>query len=465
MSSKISLVGSAVDEVAGLDLGDARLNARTRRVVAALERHPAASFPSAMETVAEREAVYRLLANDRVTLETLLAPHVQQTAQRAEAHGERPLVVIDKTAFVFAGESEREGLTRLGTTRHGFDAFVALAVSRARVPLGVLAIEPLAGNAGQAPADAWARVVTKAHGGLGAVRAIYVMDREADAYPLFAALQDAAHDFVVRVGADRWVREHADAAPALLRDVVARTPVRLQRTVTLTRRSGAGKPRDARRRHPPRAEREAALAIRACAIVMPRPQKAPRHLPVTLTLNLVHVVEAHPPAEVVPVEWLIVTTLPVEDAAAVGAVVDTYRARWTIEEYFKALKSGCAYEQRQLESRTTLLNALGLLAPLAWRLLVLRSVAADTRAPAAAVLDPDELHVLRTISRDIRLGLTPTAAEALTALARLGGHFPHNGRPGWKILWTGFQKLLPCVDGYRLARAELAAQTRQRCDQ
>ena len=135
------------------------------------------------------------------------------------------------------------------------------------------------------------------------------------------------------------------------------------------------------------------------------------------------------------------------------------------EEYFKALKSGCAYEQRQLESRTTLLNALGLLAPLAWRLLVLRSVAADTRAPAAAVLDPDELHVLRTISRDIRLGLTPTAAEALTALARLGGHFPHNGRPGWKILWTGFQKLLPCVDGYRLARAELAAQTRQRCDQ
>lgn len=457
MPSKLPLVGAAVDEVAGVDLGDARLNARTRRFVAALERNPAAGFPSAVQTVAEREAVYRLLANDRVTLDALLAPHVQQTAQRAGAQADRPLVVIDKTAFVFAGESEREGLTRLGTTRQGFDAFVALAVSRTRLPLGVLAIDPLDGNAGKAPADAWTRVVRRAAAGLGAVRPIYVMDREADAYPLFTALHDAGHDFVVRVAADRWVREHVDAAPELLRDIVARTPVWLQRTVTLTRRSGAGKPRDAQRRHPPRQEREAALAIRACAIVVPRPPKAPRHTPATLTLNLVHVVEEHPPADVAPVEWLIVTTLPVDDAAAVGAVVDTYRARWTIEEYFKALKSGCAYEKRQLESRSALLNALGLLAPLAWRLLVLRSVAEDTATPAAAVLDADELHVLRKISRDIRLGPTPTAAEALTALARLGGHFPQNGRPGWKVLWTGFQKLLPCVDGYRLARAELAA--------
>lgn len=457
MPSKSPLVGAAVDEVAGIDLGDARLNARVRRCVMALERNPAAGFPSAVETVAEREAVYRLLGNDRVTLDDLLAPHVQQTAQRAEAPGERPLIVVDKTAFVFAGESERAGLTRLGTARQGFDAFVALAVSRTRVPLGVLAIEPLDGNAGQSSAETWTRVVATADGRLGARHPIYVMDREADAYRLFAALMEAGRDFVVRVAADRWVREHADAAPELLPTVVARTPVCLQRTVKLTRRSGAGKPRAAQRRHPPRPEREAALAIRACAIVMPRPPKAPRHLPATLTVNLVHVLEEHPPADVGPVEWLIVTTLPIDDAGAVGAVVDSYRARWLIEEYFKALKSGCAYEKRQLESRSALLNALGILAPLAWRLLALRSVADDTGTPAVAVLDADELHVLRKISRDIPLGPTPTAAEALTALARLGGHFPQNGRPGWKVLWTGFQKLLPCVEGYRLARAELAA--------
>ncbi|MGH9239741.1 MAG: hypothetical protein ACRD3G_16990, partial [Vicinamibacterales bacterium] len=77
------------------------------------------------------------------------------------------------------------------------------------------------------------------------------------------------------------------------------------------------------------------------------------------------------------------------------------------------------------------------------------------------VLEADEVHVLRRISRDLTLGPAPSAAEAFAALARLGGHFPQNGRPGWKVLWTGLQKLLDRVDGYRLARAEMASG----CDQ
>ena len=94
------------------------------------------------------------------------------------------------------------------------------------------------------------------------------------------------------------------------------------------------------------------------------------------------------------------------------------------------------------------------LAPLAWRLLALRSVADDPTTPASAVLEPDEIHVLRKLSRDIKLDDCPTAAQAFYAIARLGGHFPQNGRPGWKVLWTGFQKLLDRVEGYRLARGE-----------
>src|SRR5690606_35632108 len=155
-----------------------------------------------------------------------------------------------------------------------------------------------------------------------------------------------------------------------------------------------------------------------------------------------------------PVEWLLLTTLPITDPSGITRIVDAYRARWTIEEYFKALKTGCAYEKRQLESRTALLNALGLLAPLAWRLLALRA-AADDQAPATTVLEPDELRVLRALSPDSRLPTAPTIAQALAAIARLGGHFPQNGRPGWRVLWTGFHKLRERVEGYRLARADL----------
>lgn len=470
MKSRTVREGTAVDELQDLDLGDARLNRRARQLVRALEHEPAAGFPSAVHTAAEREGAYRLLSNRRVTLEGLLAPHIAQTVQRAQAADARPLVVIDKTAFVFGGDSAREGLTPLGAGRQGFDAFVALAVTPARVPLGVLAITPLPGQAGPAAAATWAAVVEQAAAPLTDQDPIYVMDREADAYDLFAALDQRGRDFVVRVSAARLVQAYPDAAQEGLRAVVARTPVQVERTVQLTRRTGLRKAPAARRRHPPRDSRVAHLTIRACPIHVPRPPKLGGDQPASLTLQLVHVCEMAPPADAAPVEWLLLTTLPITDPASLERIVDTYRARWTIEEYFKALKTGCAYEQRQLESRAALLNALGLLAPLAWRLLALRATA-DDQAPADTVLEADELRVLRALSPDSKLPAAPTIAHALAAIARLGGHFPQNGRPGWKVIWTGFHKLRARVEGYRLARADARprrpspARSRGRCDQ
>jgi transposase-like protein/DDE family transposase len=450
-----ALVGSAVDELKGVDLGDVRLEVRLRRIAAALEKDPATAFPAAVATVAEREAVYRLLRNERVGMKALLSPHAAQTVVRAKALGERPLVAIDKTSFVFPGEAEREGLERLGKNRHGLDAFCALAISRARRPLGVLALEPLEKAQGRSGADDWEVAVEAAASHIEELGPIYVMDREADAFALFASLIAKSRDFVVRVASDRWVNEYAGAVPEMLRTIAARAPVALTREVKLSRRTAVGKALGARRRHPPRDGRDAQLRIRACSIVLPRPRKLHDSLPESLSIQLVQVVEENPPDGTDPVEWLLFTTLPVGNAEEVAAVIDTYRARWTIEEYFKALKSGCNYEKRQLESRHTLLNALGILAPLAWRLLALRSVADDPTIPVSTVLDADEVHVLRKLSRDIKLNDCPTAAQALYAIARLGGHFPQNGRPGWKVLWTGFQKLLDRVEGYRLAREEM----------
>ena len=75
--------------------------------------------------------------------------------------------------------------------------------------------------------------------------------------------------------------------------------------------------------------------------------------------------------------------------------------RCLIEEFFKYLKTGCAYEKRRLESLDTLLIALALLAPIAWQLLVFRHLTREvptapttvaltpTRAPARHVRRPD----------------------------------------------------------------------------
>ena len=57
--------------------GDARLNARRDRVIAALEQHPDTGFPEACASDAETEALYRFLRNRRVSLDAVIAPQVQ----------------------------------------------------------------------------------------------------------------------------------------------------------------------------------------------------------------------------------------------------------------------------------------------------------------------------------------------------------------------------------------------------
>ena len=447
----------ATAELVSLDLGDKRRDSRIRRVVAALQENPAAHFPAVMRTVAEREALYRALNSEHVSLHSLLAPHIGQTVERMAQHAERPIVIIDKTSFVFGGEAERDGLERISPRKQGFDAFVALAVSSSRHPHGVLAVSPTE-VMGASAAARWHETVELAAAGpeQRRIHPIYVMDREADAYELFGDLAAQGRDFVIRVSFDRLVREHGSTRLEALNDVVRDTDFTYATSVRLSRRPSTGRSSSARKKHPSRTTRDAVLKVRACPIVMPKPKAPARRGPCELALHLVQVVEPNPPEGCEPVQWLLATTLPIGDARSVEAIVDVYRARWTIEEYFKALKTGCSYEKRQLESLHALLNALGLLVPLAWRLLALRCLAdEDPNAPAGDVLDSDGLHVLRKLSGDVKLGTSPTAAEVVLALAGLGGHFPQNGRPGWLVVWRGLQKVLDRLEGYRLAKAEM----------
>ncbi len=143
------------------------------------------------------------------------------------------------------------------------------------------------------------------------------------------------------------------------------------------------------------------------------------------------------------------------------AIVDAYRARWLIEEWFKALKTGCAHENRQLESLDALLTAFGLLAPVATRLLALRWNARNgPTQPASTILSDDEISCLRLLEKRKRrrLPARPTVADALLAIARLGGFLTQNKTPGWLVLgrgWEGFQKMFSVYDLMKGGAAEM----------
>src|SRR5207247_1048964 len=79
--------------------------------------------------------------------------------------------------------------------------------------------------------------------------------------------------------------------------------------------------------------------------------------------------EINPPADVEPVDWLLITSLPIDTAAAVLQVVAYYTARWPIEVYFRVYQSGCRVEQLQLETEERLRPCLMLYKMVAWRVL------------------------------------------------------------------------------------------------
>lgn len=441
-------------EMTQAKLGDVRLSKRLGQLVDDLAEAPAESFPKALPDSAALEGAYRFFSNPSVTPDAILAPHVQETAARCGAG--RVLVVHDTTEFEFRGEAAREGLGRLLRPGQGFFGHFSLAVSAdgTREPLGVLSLETVIRTAPrvarnkratqkQGEARRWRMGVDRAEELLaGHARAIHVMDREGDAYSLMVELVSGGRDFVIRSAHDRVL----DGPVRKLREAAQLAPTVIEREVQLSARRNAPGPKG--KKFPARRTRPARLSLAATEVVL-APKSPGAGFPKLLPLKLVHVFELLPPHGQPPVEWLLLTTLPVGSPDALAFVVDAYRARWMIEEYFKALKTGCQYEQRQLESAHALLNALAVLVPVAWRLLLLRHLARESDArPATDALTVTQVDVLKAVAKK-PLPAKPTVRDALLAVAALGGHIKNNGEPGWQVLGRGYRDLLILEMGWQ----------------
>ena len=435
-------------EFEGADLGDPRLTKRVQKMADALAARPDASLPTAMRSVAAREAAYRFLANRRVTLERVISAHVDATVERAREK-QSVLVVSDTTEFKFS--TEREGMGLLSRKRReGFIAHFTVVVSAdgRRTPLGVLGVETIVRVARKGHRDnvarkkdpnreslRWHRGANAAIERLGDIDAIHVMDREADMYELLSALVTSKQRFIIRSGQERLVDE------GILSTAIASTPLRFTREVKLSARTGA-RPPGPRRTHPPRRGRLANLAVSTTPITLRKPKSSIDPALPSVTVNVVRVWEPEPEPGEPAVEWRLFTTEPVDTQEQVERIVDGYRARWVIEEYFKALKTGCNIEQSQLESLDTIENLLGIYIPVAWQLLALRGMARDEPArPATDALSPLQITVLRLIIRGKPLPPSPTVKDVAAAIADLGAHIKSNGPPGWQVLGRGFEEL------------------------
>jgi len=155
------------------------------------------------------------------------------------------------------------------------------------------------------------------------------------------------------------------------------------------------------------------------------------------------------------VEWFLLTNVPVESEADAWERVEWYCARWVIEEYHKAQKTGCSIEDPQFTTVEALEPMIAVLSVVAVSLLNLRDLSRDKETqhlPATQVVRQEEMEVLSGHYHKKQRVLT--VREFFLLLARLGGHQNRkkDHPPGWLVLWRGWQELQTMVAGARAIR-------------
>lgn len=464
----------AVQEMTGVDLHDQRLNDRTTQVLSDLGDRPTASTPAAGGGHAEMTAASRLFDNDKVTYADLLQPHQTQTANRVRA---QPVVLcvqdtseLDRTRpqQPVAGAGPLATAARQGLFLHLLEAFTPDGT-----PLGQLWSHTWARDEAsleQSPQDK--RKQRKAAPiqdqesfrwleGLRQTRAlaepcpevtwVCVADSEADSYEWFAEPRGTTHpvQYLIRLCQNRALAATAEAdAPTeqahLIRERLATTPVRFTKEIQVRGREPKVACEDRGHRQP-RQDRAAVVAVRATALTLRPPSRPEGALP-AVTVNVVLVREGNPPADDVAVEWLLITTLPIDDVEQVRRIIQYYCVRWMMEILFRILKSGCRIEERRFERIGRLERCLAVYLIVAWRTLyVCRLGRSCPEISCEAVFEPSEWQsVWMTIHRKPPPKKIPRLGEMVRLVAQLGGYVNQPNRedpPGPQTVWLGLHRM------------------------
>lgn len=447
---------------------DARLERRSKAIIKAMQKDPEGSFPEIFRDDSQLEAAYRLFNNPYLSFDNLLAPHTKKSVARC-AHHEEVIIIHDTSTFVFSGE--RSGLGFVNTNNRGFLGHFSLAATVSNgataLPLGVVGAHLFVRKekrkdknvsqhklreSGDCESLRWLEGVQKTQELVSPISSpIHVMDRESDIYDCTSTMVEENIRFVSRCKSNRIVKSE-DPNHHLLFDALDGLPFMYRDVVSVSPRKAVSMP-DQKKAYPDRKARVADVCVTATEVCVKRSRNCPNHLPPTMKINVVHVFEPTPPQGQDAVEWILLTNEPISTIDEVKKIVAVYCQRWLIEEFFKAVKTGCAYEKRQLVTFDSLSNALAITLPVAWGLLLLRAQSrVDDSLPAAPYIDAFRLAVIKAHSTRYRLPDNPTLKETAYAIAGMGGHLKRNGPPGWLTLQRGYEKLLILEEGWKMSR-------------
>jgi len=441
-------------------LGDKRRSDRAAMVFDQMHRHPGGTLPEKLVSPADLKALYRLCDCEDVTHSALIASMRDHVFGRIDEVDGPVLLLHDATELDYTTlESVRKDLGQIGKgTRSGYICQNVLAVSaddgevlgladqilhrRVKVPKKETLAQHRARKSRESllwpkgtkhlPADS---------------RFIDVADQGASTFEFLEHEYKSGRRFVIRNGQKRKVyagrenvgpkhdmKEYVESSPELGRFTM-----------------------DVQAQRDRKARKGAEFVFHAVPVMLCPPHaKYGNHGDDPLPLWVVQVTEANPPAGEKTIEWTLITNEPVRSFKDAWRVVGWYERRWVVEEYHKAMKTGCRIEDMQFTKVERLQTAIALISAVATTLLKLRDASrrADAHTRRATTLLAREYVEVLSSWRYHKIRLDLTVHDFYMALARLGGHQnrKHDHPPGWLVLWRGWTKLQSMLDGYLVAK-------------
>ncbi|MGA8221193.1 MAG: IS4 family transposase [Candidatus Acidiferrales bacterium] len=461
------------DEFATLDLNDLRLDRRAHLILHRFASKPSLSIPAACDGVeAEREAAYRFFANDKVDDYEILRAHRQATLGRMASY---PVVLLaqDTTEFDFSRPNEvvDEAGPLTYESRIGLLAHVQVAFTPERLCLGAIDAYTWGRDPGEKRKQKHAQVPIRTKESyrwvqgyeracevaaqLPKTQVISVGDAENDIYECFSASLTTEYarpaDWIIRAcQLDRCLaanEEHHQLMQALqVRRALGSFEMKI------TRKEG-------------RSARTATMEVRSATVKLHRPQRPadqPR-LP-EVTINVVWVRETKPPADEEPVEWVLLTSLPVDSFEQACLVADYYACRWQIEIYFKVLKSGCRVEKLQLEAAERIKPCLAMYQIVAWRVMYATMLGRECPEISCEVIfsEAEWKSVWTVYQKEPLPKQVPSLGVFLKLVGKLGGHTgkPWDGPLGPKRFWIGMQRTIDFGHAWRVFGPKTTSDTK-----
>jgi hypothetical protein len=440
-------------------LPDKRLNKRLQLILASFDSNPCGNIAQTFGEWAKAKGAYRFFSNTRVTMDMLVQPLADVTAEFCSGHDDI-YVAHDTTSLNYTWNERLDNVGPINDDENlrGLHAHSSMAMTADGTPVGLLGLQSWARPIGEKVAKdrkqrpfeekesfRWAVGIQDCYQAIernveppARPRVIHLLDREGDIYEVFETIEDCHAYGIIRSSQNRRT-----ADGHLSQDAVAGSPIRLRRILDLAR--GHGQP-----------ARQAKVEVRYRALQLN--SNRPGRRPIQCTMIEVREVDA--PEGVEPIHWFLWTNLPVHNVNDAWEIVQKYRFRWRIEEMHLVLKSGCAMEKLGLEKGERLQKALALYAAVAVRIVRLRDLArTEPDAPCTHALSGDEWRALwahihkQPVPEDCPV---PTLREAIRWIGRLGGHLGRrcDGEPGVRRLWCGYRKLQLLTVGYQAGEAQ-----------